>query len=75
MKKKNNYYILNKIGAFLKKKLKKEKVKNIGFCIEGVGPGKYSLIYYLNRNFKIKFVFDKTSMPFNGCRPKKKKRR
>ena len=50
-------------------------VKNIELYIKGPGPGRDSAGRSLNAlGFKIIGVTDKTPLPHNGCRPRKKRR-
>lgn len=50
-------------------------VKNIELYVKGPGPGRDSAGRSLNAlGFKITSVTDKTPLPHNGCRPRKKRR-
>ena len=50
-------------------------VKNIELYVKGPGPGRDSAGSSLNAlGFKITSVTDKTPLPHNGCRPRKKRR-
>lgn len=50
-------------------------VKNIELYVKGPGPGRDSAGRSLNAlGFKITNVTDKTPLPHNGCRPRKKRR-
>ena len=50
-------------------------VKNIELYVKGPGPGRDSAGRSLNAlGFKITNVIDKTPLPHNGCRPRKKRR-
>lgn len=50
-------------------------VKNLELYIKGPGPGRDSAGRSLNAlGFKIVSVTDKTPLPHNGCRPRKKRR-
>lgn len=50
-------------------------VKNLELYIKGPGPGRDSASRSLNAlGFKITNVTDKTPLPHNGCRPRKKRR-
>ena len=75
MKRKNNPFILNKISTEINDKLIAYKYKQLGIFIEGVGTGRYFFLKNFSKNFKIRFIVDKTRIPFNGCRAKKKKRK
>ena len=44
--------------------------------LHGTGLGRYNVLKNLKKKFfKVKYLVDKTSKPFNGCRLKKQKRR
>lgn len=50
-------------------------VKNLEIYVKGPGPGRDSASRSLNAlGFKIASIFDKTPLPHNGCRPRKKRR-
>ena len=50
-------------------------VKNIELFVKGPGPGRDSAGRSLNAlGFKITNITDKTPLPHNGCRPRKKRR-
>jgi small subunit ribosomal protein S11 len=50
-------------------------VKNLDVEIKGPGPGRESAVRSLNSlGFKISNINDVTPIPFNGCRPPKKRR-
>lgn len=75
IKRKNNPYVLNKITFEIIEILKSLKYKQLGIYIKGVGAGRYNILKHLVKKFKIILIKDKTSIPFNGCRVKKKKRK
>lgn len=75
MKKKNNAYILQKMSMQIVEQVKNIKNVQALIIIKGTGQGRHNLIKYLTKNLKIVAIFDKTPIPFNGCRPKKQKRR
>ena len=75
IKRKNNPYILHKITLEIIKILKKLRYKRLGIYINGIGSGRYNIVKYLIKKFKILIIEDRTNLPFNGCRPKKKKRK
>jgi small subunit ribosomal protein S11 len=55
--------------------VKEYGVKNLELYIKGPGPGRDSASRSLNAlGFKIVNIFDKTPLPHNGCRPRKKRR-
>lgn len=50
-------------------------VKNIELYVKGPGPGRDSAGRSLNAlGFKVTSVTDKTPLPHNGCRPRKRRR-
>ncbi len=50
-------------------------VKNLELYVKGPGPGRDSAGRSLNAlGFKIVNISDKTPLPHNGCRPRKKRR-
>jgi small subunit ribosomal protein S11 len=50
-------------------------VKNLELYVKGPGPGRDSAGRSLNAmGFKITSVTDKTPLPHNGCRPRKRRR-
>jgi len=50
-------------------------VKNLELFVKGPGPGRDSACRSLNAlGFKIINISDKTPLPHNGCRPRKKRR-
>lgn len=75
IKRKNNPYILNKITMEIVKTLKQLRYKKLGIYINGIGSGRYNILKHLVRKFRILIIEDRTSVPFNGCRAKKKKRK
>lgn len=55
--------------------LHSQKVYNIVLIFNGIGRGRRSVVKGLIRkNIKITTIIEKTRTPFNGCRPKKKRR-
>ncbi|MDR1012431.1 MAG: 30S ribosomal protein S11 [Coxiellaceae bacterium] len=55
--------------------IKEFGVKNLELYIKGPGPGRDSASRSLNAlGFKISNISDKTPLPHNGCRPRKKRR-
>lgn len=71
----NNPYTLQKLAT---KVIKKFHEKNIHFTIikiKGFGFGRYQLIKNLKKKLKISLIIEATPIPFNGCRPKKCKRK
>lgn len=55
--------------------VKEYGVKNLELYVKGPGPGRDSASRSLNAlGFKIVNISDKTPLPHNGCRPRKKRR-
>jgi small subunit ribosomal protein S11 len=50
-------------------------MKKLEVCVRGPGPGRESAIRSLsNIGMEVTVIRDKTPMPHNGCRPKKRRR-
>ena len=50
-------------------------MKKLEICVKGPGPGRESAIRSLqNVGMEITVIRDKTPMPHNGCRPRKRRR-
>ena len=50
-------------------------MKKLEVCVKGPGPGRESAIRSLsNTGMEITVIRDKTPMPHNGCRPRKRRR-
>jgi small subunit ribosomal protein S11 len=74
--KKNTPYNVQLITYKLNNYLKIKKIKKINIFFNGIGLGRRNILKNLKiKKIKIKHIFDKTSIPFNGCRKKKVKRR
>nr|YP_010394013.1 ribosomal protein S11 [Hyaloperonospora arabidopsidis]DAZ88021.1 TPA_asm: ribosomal protein S11 [Hyaloperonospora arabidopsidis] len=74
--KKNTPYNVQLIVYKINKYLYLKKIKKLKIYLKGTGLGRYNVLKNLKKkNFKVKYIFDKTPKPFNGCRLKKKKRR
>ena len=74
--KKNNPYNVQLITYKVNQFIKLKKIKKINIFLKGTGLGRYNILKNLKKtNLKIGYIFDKTSIPFNGCRQKKMKRR
>lgn len=55
--------------------VKEYGVKNLELYVKGPGPGRDSASRSLNAlGFRIVNISDKTPLPHNGCRPRKKRR-
>nr|WGU20081.1 ribosomal protein S11 [Phytophthora sp. ML-2023a] len=73
---KNTPYNVQLIVYKINKYLQLKKTKKLKIYLHGTGLGRYNILRNLKRkNFKVRFLLDKTPKPFNGCRLKKKKRR
>ena len=54
---------------------KEHGVKNLELYVKGPGPGRDSASRSFNAlGFKISSITDKTPLPHNGCRPRKRRR-
>ena len=74
--KKNTPYNVQLITYKINQYLKIKKVKKINIFFKGTGVGRRNILKNLKiKNLKIKYIFDKTSLPFKGCKKKKMKRR
>ena len=74
--KKNTPYNVQLIVYKINKYLQLKKIKKIKIYLHGTGLGRYNVLKNLKKkNIKVKYIFDKTVKPFNGCRLKKQKRR
>jgi len=50
-------------------------MKKLEVCVRGPGPGRESAIRSLsNTGLEVTVIRDKTPMPHNGCRPRKRRR-
>nr|YP_010394485.1 ribosomal protein S11 [Phytophthora pinifolia]DAZ88532.1 TPA_asm: ribosomal protein S11 [Phytophthora pinifolia] len=74
--KKNTPYNVQLIVYKINRYLQLKKIKKLKVFLHGTGLGRYNVLKNLKKkNFKVKYLLDKTSKPFNGCRLKKHKRR
>nr|YP_001165411.1 ribosomal protein S11 [Phytophthora sojae]ABG54071.1 ribosomal protein S11 [Phytophthora sojae] len=74
--KKNTPYNVQLIVYKINKYLQLKKIKKLKIFLHGTGLGRYNVLKNLKqKNFKVKYLLDKTTKPFNGCRLKKQKRR
>nr|YP_009327259.1 ribosomal protein S11 [Aphanomyces invadans]AOQ30676.1 ribosomal protein S11 [Aphanomyces invadans] len=74
--KKNTPYNIHFISYKIRKYLILNKIRFLKIFIKGRGIGRYNFNKNLKKkNIKILFIFDRTNLPFNGCRSKKLKRR
>ena len=74
--KKNTPYNVQLITYQINQYIRIKKIKKLNIFLNGTGVGRYNVLKNLKKqNLKIGYVFDKTPLPFNGCRQKKMKRR
>jgi small subunit ribosomal protein S11 len=74
--KKNTPYNVQLITYQVNQFIKMKKIKGLNIHFNGTGLGKYNILKNLKKkNFKIRYIFNQTALPFNGCRKKKMKRR
>nr|DAZ89000.1 TPA_asm: ribosomal protein S11 [Phytophthora sp. SKS-2017] len=74
--KKNTPYNVQLIVYKINKYLQLKKIKKLKVYLHGTGLGRYNVLKNLKqKKFKVKYLLDKTTKPFNGCRLKKQKRR
>ena len=74
--KKNTPYNVQLIVYKINKYIQLKKIHKLNIHLNGTGLGRYNILKNLKkRKIKIGYIFDKTSIPFNGCRSKKMKRR
>jgi ribosomal protein S11 len=78
-KRKNTKYNLNELVYDMKGYIKGKDISYINLIFIGIRgiSRRYFLTFLLenNKNLKILKIINKTKTPFNGCRPKKKKRK
>lgn len=73
--KKNTPYNVQLIVYKINKYIQLKKIQKINIHLKGTGLGRYNILRNLKKNkIKINYIFDKTSIPFNGCRVRKMKR-
>jgi small subunit ribosomal protein S11 len=74
--KKNTPYNVQLIVYKINKYLQLKKIKKLKVFLHGTGLGRYNVLKNLKKKkFKVKYLLDKKTKPFNGCRLKKQKRR
>lgn len=74
--KKNSPYNIHFISYKVKKFLIFKKIYCLKIFIKGKGLGRYNVIKnFICKKIKILYIYDKTTLPFNGCRLSKQKRR
>ena len=73
--KKSTPYAATQTARILVDKMKEFNISEIGIYIAGVSSGRDAAArVFGTAGFKIDFIKDKTSIPHNGCRPKKPRR-
>jgi small subunit ribosomal protein S11 len=74
--KKNTPYNVQLMVYKINKYIQLKKIQKLNIFLSGTGLGRYNILKNLKKKkIKIGSIFDKTSIPFNGCRQKKMKRR
>lgn len=74
--KKNSPYNIHLISYRVKQYLFSKKISCLKIFIKGFGSGRFNVIKNLrSKKLKILFIYDRTNVPFNGCRAPKQKRR
>jgi small subunit ribosomal protein S11 len=74
--KKNTPYNVQLIVYKINKYIQLKKIQKLNIHLNGTGLGRYNILKNLKKKkIKIGYIFDRTSMPFNGCRIKRMKRR
>jgi small subunit ribosomal protein S11 len=74
--KKNTPYNVQLITYNINQFIKIKKIKKLNIYLSGTGLGRYNVLKnFKKKNIKIDYIFDRTAIPFNGCRQKKMKRR
>lgn len=74
--KKNTPYNVQLIVYKINKYIQLKKIRKLNIHLKGTGLGRYNILKNLKKKkIKIGYIFDKTSIPFNGCRIKKMRRR
>jgi len=54
--------------------VKEYGVKTIEIVVNGIGAQRDSVLRYLLESFNVRFIIEKTPVPHNGCRRKKRRR-
>jgi len=71
----NNHYTLQKLAKTIINKFQQLNIYYTIVKIKGIGSGRYQLTKHFKKFLYISLLQDRTSLPFNGCRPKKPKRK
>ncbi len=73
--KKATPYAATQVVGALSEKVKKYGLKELEVFVKGIGSGREASIRALaNNGFELTLIKDITSIPHNGCRPKKPRR-
>lgn len=72
--KKSTPYAAQVAAEKLAEKLEPYGLENVRVFVKGVGPGREQGIRGLSKSFNINLIVDRTGLPHNGCRPKKRRR-
>jgi len=72
--KRSTKYATEQLAQVMCEKLIENKIKSIIIIFKGSNKGKKSIIKKLKKNIIITKLIDKTPVPHNGCRAKKKRR-
>lgn len=72
--KKSTPYAAQVAAERLAEKLEQYGVQALSVYVRGIGPGREQGIRGLAKSFEIELIVDKTGVPHNGCRPKKRRR-
>jgi small subunit ribosomal protein S11 len=72
--KRSTKYAVEQLAQVMCEKLIENKIKSIVIAFKGSNKGKKSIIKKLKKNIIITKLIDKTPVPHNGCRAKKKRR-
>ena len=79
--KKNTLYNIQLITRKINHYLQLKKIKKLNVHLNGYGVGRRNVLKNLTKTrkkkkgLKVGYIFETTKIPFNGCRPKKMKRR
>ncbi|MDF2379240.1 MAG: 30S ribosomal protein S11 [Candidatus Gracilibacteria bacterium] len=72
--KKSTPYAAQVAAERLAEKLEQFGMQHVQVFLKGVGPGREQGIRGLAKNFDVDLIVDRTALPHNGCRPKKRRR-
>lgn len=72
--KKSTPYAAQIAAEKLAEKLEVFGLENVNVYVKGVGPGREQGIRGLAKSLNVDLIVDRTGMPHNGCRPKKRRR-